>query len=44
LRKHRNAAFETDVSVRDPPKQRFDERVNGLTRLARKIRKPLLER
>ena len=40
---YRYAAFETHISLSEPPEQRFDERVNRLTHLLREIREPFLQ-
>ena len=42
--KYRHAALETYVGFSKSSEQRFDERIDGLTRLACQIRKPLLQR
>jgi hypothetical protein len=41
--KHWYAALETYIGLREPPEQRFDEHVDGLIHLLRKIRKPFLQ-
>ncbi len=43
-RKHWDAPIETDIRVRDPPEQRFNELVDTLSRLAREICEPLFQR
>jgi hypothetical protein len=43
-RKRRNAAVEADVGIGDSPKERFDELVDGLARLAGEFCKSGLQR